>query len=125
MNSFSTTNSYIALNHLRMRAFHGVYEEERRQGNDFIVDVRLKVDLTRAVASDTVSDTVDYAAVCQLVKAEMEIPSALLEHVAGRIARRIASSFPTVEEIFLRISKCRPPMSADVESASVELIITT
>ncbi|MDR1003430.1 MAG: dihydroneopterin aldolase [Prevotellaceae bacterium] len=118
------TDSYISLNRLRLFARHGVYEEERTKGNDFIVDLHLKVDITRAMQTDDVADTVNYSEVCELVKREMAIPSNLLEHVAGRIARQLFRTFPTVESVDLRIAKCHPPMDAAVETAAVRIVMT-
>ena len=66
-------------------------------------------------------DTVNYAEVFQVVKAEMEIASQLLEHVAGRIVNAIFSKFPTVEAVELKLSKRNPPMGADIACAGVEL----
>ena len=51
----------------------------------------------------------------------MSIPSKLLEHVCGRIAKRLLAEFPAIEEIELRLSKRNPPMGADIDSAGVEL----
>ena len=52
---------------------------------------------------------------------EMQKPSCLLEHVAGRIGRRIFSQLPLVEAIDISVAKINPPMGADIGSASVEL----
>jgi dihydroneopterin aldolase len=113
--------SYILLNNLRIYAYHGVYDEERVQGNTFVVSLRLECDVARAAQTDEVGDTVSYADVCEAVKAEMAIPSRLLEHVCGRIVRRIFADFPAVRSVCVSVSKCRPPMDADVESAGVEM----
>jgi dihydroneopterin aldolase len=47
--------------------YHGVFEAERANGQDFYVDVELEVDLTRASVSDDVKDTINYAEVTDLV----------------------------------------------------------
>lgn len=73
--------------------------------------------------SDDVADTVNYAEIHQAVKEEMDIPSKLLEHVAGRIVRRLFNDFPTIESIDLKLSKRNPPMGADIETAGVEVHI--
>ena len=56
-------------------------------GNTFIVDLILTAPLENAVWSDDLSDTINYATVYETVKAEMAIPSRLLEHAAGRILK--------------------------------------
>lgn len=115
--------SYILLENIRFFAYHGVAPQETTVGNEFVVSLRLKTDITRAMESDDVADTVNYAEIHQAVKEEMDIPSKLLEHVAGRIVRRLFNDFPTIESIDLKLSKRNPPMGADIETAGVEVHI--
>jgi dihydroneopterin aldolase len=56
----SAQTDQITLTGLRVHGRHGVYDFEREQGQDFVVDVILDLDLTRAAASDDVADTVHY-----------------------------------------------------------------
>lgn len=109
------------LDRLRVYAYHGVFAEERLHGNTFIISLRLRCDISRAMQTDEVGDTVSYAEVCDAVRAEMAIPSQLLEHVCGRIVKRLFADFPAVQSVDIRLSKCRPPMSADIETAGVEM----
>jgi dihydroneopterin aldolase len=113
--------SYITLSRLRIYAYHGVFAEERALGNTFIISLRLGYDVSRAAQTDLVSDTVSYAEVCDVVRAEMAIPSQLLEHVCGRIVRRLFADFPAVRSVDITLDKCRPPMDGDVEAAGVEM----
>lgn len=115
--------SYILLENIRFFAYHGVAPQEMTVGNEFVVSLRLKTDIARAMESDDVADTVNYAEIHQAVKEEMDIPSKLLEHVAGRIVRRLFNDFPTIESIDLKLSKRNPPMGADIETAGVEVHI--
>ena len=94
--------SYIFLDTLRFFAHHGVGEQETVVGNEFTVSLRLQVDIRRAAETDDVADTVSYADVHTAVKAEMDIPSKLLEHVCGRIINRLFHDFPQIEEITLK-----------------------
>ena len=55
---------------------------------------------------------------------EMEKPSQLLEHVAGRIGRCLIDSYPVIEEVDIEIMKINPPMGADCDGAGVELHLT-
>jgi dihydroneopterin aldolase len=71
--------------------------------------------------SDEVSDTVNYAELFEMVKAEMSIPSNLLEHVAGRIAKAVFNAYRDVTAIDLTIVKDNPPMGAHCRGAGVEL----
>ena len=101
-------NSYIFLDDVRFFAYHGVGQQEREVGNEFVINLKLK-------------HTVSYADVYENVKAEMEIPSKLLEHVCGRIIKRLFRTFPTVKAIELKLAKRNPPMGADLDAAGVEV----
>lgn len=114
-------NSYIYLKEIRCYAYHGVAPQENLIGNEYVIDLKLKVDISRASQTDDVEDTVSYADVYELVKTEMAISSKLLEHVGGRIATKLFEVFPTIEEIKLRLSKRNPPMGADIDAAGIEL----
>ncbi len=114
-------DSYISLRGLRFHAYHGVMAQERRVGNDYEVDVRLHVDVEKAMVSDDVADTVNYAEVFQVVRRQMACPGALVEHVAGRIAQALLDQWPQVADVTIALTKCNPPMGADCQGAAVEL----
>ena len=114
-------DSYIHLENVRFHAFHGVLAQERQVGGDFLLSLRVGYPMTKAVESDEVADTLDYAALYALAKREMDIPSKLLEHVGGRIVRAISEAFPEVTSVDLKLTKVNPPMGADCDGAGVEL----
>jgi dihydroneopterin aldolase len=114
--------NYIQLHNIKIHAFHGVLEQERKNGNDFLIDLKLYFDFSKAVLSDNLNDTVNYATVYALVKEEMNIPSNLLEHVAGRIAAKIKHEFPAIEKVKIKLSKLNPPIGGEVSTASVQYI---
>ena len=113
--------TYIRLEKLRFRAFHGVLPQERTVGGDFEVTLRIGYPWQQAMESDAVGDTLDYAAVYRLVRAEMALTSQLLEHVAGRIVKALLRDFPQITSVDLWLTKVTPPMGADSEGAGVEL----
>lgn len=114
-------NSYILLEKIRCYAYHGVAPQENLIGNEYLIDLKLKVNISKAAQTDEVADTVNYAEVHHAIMTEMAVPSKLLEHVGGRIIKKLFEQFPTIEEIELRLSKRNPPMGADIESAGIEL----
>lgn len=114
-------NSYILLKEIRCYAYHGVAPQENLIGNEYIIDLKLKVNISKAAQTDEVTDTVNYAEVHQVIMTEMAVPSKLLEHAGRRIVEKVFQQFPTIEEIELRLSKRNPPMGADIESAGIEL----
>lgn len=114
-------SSYILLENVKFYAIHGVLPQERKVGNDYQVSLRIGYDISRAMVSDDVNDTLNYAEVYQLLSQEMSVPSALLERVAGRIGDRLFRKFPAIQSIDLTIIKVNPPMGADSEGAGVEV----
>ena len=73
-------------------AYHGVMPQEQEVGGEYRVSVTLDVSNTQdAVYADSLEGTVNYAHVQHVVSRIMATPSKLLEHVAGRIARRLFS----------------------------------
>lgn len=114
-------DSYICLRGLRFHAFHGVEAQERLTGNDYEIDLRVQVDVARAMVSDRVEDTVSYAEIYASVAAEMRKPANLVEHVAYRIGRSVMERWPCVTSLDIRLVKLNPPMGADCMGAGVEL----
>ena len=111
----------IFLDDVRFHAFHGVMPQERAVGADFTVSLRVEYDFTKAAVSDDLADTISYADLFHVMKREMLIPSQLLEHVAARIVKAIASKWPQVQCVDIRLRKDNPPMGADCKGAGVEL----
>ena len=114
-------SSYIFLRNVRFHAFHGVMPQERQVGGDFLLSLRVDYPLAKAMESDDVADTLNYATLFDIAKREMDIPSQLLEHVAGRIVNAVMTAFPTVTSIDLELTKVNPPMGGDSEGAGIFL----
>lgn len=113
--------SRIELKALKFYAYHGVAPQETKVGNWFIVDVTLTAPLEKAVRSDDLAETINYATVYEIVKKEMETPSRLLEHVAGRILFSLKHHFSQIRETDLKIAKLNPPFGGDIYSAAILL----
>jgi dihydroneopterin aldolase len=80
----------IELRGLTVRGHHGVFEHERLDGQDFVVDVTVWIDLAAAAASDDLVDTLDYGALAQLAADVVAGPPRnLIETVAAEIAEGV------------------------------------
>jgi dihydroneopterin aldolase len=102
--------------------YHGVFDSERANGQDFYVDVDLEVDLTRASVSDDVKDTINYAEVTDLVFEEITTnPVSLIEKLAGRIAERIKVTFAQASRVTITVHKPEAPVDAEVKDISVTI----
>jgi len=115
------TSSYIYLRQVRFHAFHGVMPQERQVGAEFLLSLKVGYPLGQAMQSDEIGDTLNYATLYNLVAREMQQPSKLMEHVAGRMVEAIGKTFPQVTSIDLELTKLNPPMGADSEGAGVEI----
>jgi dihydroneopterin aldolase len=91
-------------------------------GNGFLVDVTLETDCDRAASSDNLEDALNYQAVYDLVKKEMQVKSHLLEHLAKRILDSLYAGFPSIQKAKVKVSKLNPPMGGQIGKASVTLI---
>ena len=111
----------IILEQMEFYAYHGCFEEEQIIGNRFIVNLEINTNTASAEISDKLHDTVNYQKVYNLVKAEMEVKSHLLEHIGRRIIDSVMSAFPLITGIKIRISKMNPPMGGKMNAVSVEL----
>ena len=77
----------IELRGLVVRGNHGVFDHERRDGQDFIVDITVWIDLANAAASDDLDDTFDYGVLAQRAAEIIGGPARnLIETVAAEIA---------------------------------------
>jgi dihydroneopterin aldolase len=114
MNEFT-----IELKQLYFFSFHGLYEEEKKVGSEFVVDLFAKYYPGHGTLT-SIEETVNYAALYEIVKAEMGQPKDLLETVAQSVAEKINQSFPLIKEIEIRIEKKNPPI--DGFSGSVAVI---
>lgn len=111
----------VILSNLRFFAYHGVMEQENRVGHYFNVSVELICDFSKAIVSDKVKDTINYGMVFEVVKKEMEIPSKLMEHLAGRIIIAVFQNFELAQQVKLKIIKENPPINADCEGCGISV----
>ena len=114
-------NGTIELEGMEFHSFHGCLESERREGNLFTVDFRACLDLGKAAATDSLEDTLDYGRIYDIVAGQMQIPSDLIENVAGRIISAISDEFPWLDDFSVRVSKRNPPVSGRAAWSRVTL----
>ena len=109
----------ISLSGLRFFAYHGAEVQEAVAGAWYRVDVDICADVRSAMDSDSLKDTVNYARVAAIIKQQMEIPSKLIENVAGRIATELDGCFgDKIQSINLRVVKENPPVGVVCEDSS-------
>lgn len=101
---------YIELRDVILHAFHGFYEGERETGSDYEIQLKVGYEHNDHQEFLSVSDTVDYTVLYNLVQHRMQVPSDLLENVVESIIRRIKHQYPQVKEIECSLYKLQPPI---------------
>ncbi len=111
----------IALEGMEFFAYHGYYEEERKMGNKYEVNVFVETSFDGAAEEDRLTGTVNYEELYRIVKEEMNIPSKMLEHVGNRIIEHVFATFSQVQNAKVQISKFNPPVRGVCQRARVTL----
>jgi dihydroneopterin aldolase len=99
----------IELQHVRLQAYHGVYEGEKKTGSPYEVNVRV-VYMEKEAHIDSLKHTVNYVDIFNIVKIRMAIPTPLLEQVAEGIIHTIRDQYPFTSEIIVSIYKLEAPI---------------
>nr|WP_221378233.1 dihydroneopterin aldolase [Actinoplanes polyasparticus] len=111
----------ITLTGLRVRGRHGVFDFEREQGQDFVVDVRLDLDLGPAAASDDVTDTVHYGELAgRLAEIIGGEPVNLIETLADRLLAACLDD-PRVSAAEVTVHKPQAPIPLEFADVAVTL----
>lgn len=109
----------IELRGLRVRGHHGVFDHERRDGQEFVLDLVLWTDLTAAAASDDLADTVDYGALAETAAAVLEgPPRALIEAVAEEVADAVLRD-ARVRAVEVTLHKPQAPIRREFADVAV------
>lgn len=94
----------IQLNNVQFYGYHGLYKEEQKLGNHFIVN--LSIDFIPAVNKVTaIEETIDYVHVFELVKSRMQMATPLLETIVGDLADAIFDQFNIAQKVTIQITK--------------------
>jgi dihydroneopterin aldolase len=111
----------IALTGLRVRGHHGVFDFERADGQDFVVDVELEVDTRTAAASDQLSDTVHYGELAEALAAVIAGDAVnLLETLADRLCR-VCLADDRVTAATVTVHKPQAPIALSFSDVAVTI----
>ena len=110
----------IYLRNIRLYSYHGCMDEEKKIGSDYVVNLKVKTDLSVSSKSDNLADTVDYVNLHSIVKEEMDQRAKLLETVADRIINRVLKEHPDVIKASVKVAKKNPPIGGNVEEVAVK-----
>ncbi|MGB3770137.1 MAG: dihydroneopterin aldolase [Rhodococcus sp. (in: high G+C Gram-positive bacteria)] len=111
----------IELRGLTVRGNHGVFDHEKRDGQDFVVDVVVHLDLSKAAASDDLADTLHYGELAEAAAAVIAGPTRdLIETVAGEIADGVLTD-PRVERVEVTLHKPSAPIPLTFSDVAVSI----
>jgi dihydroneopterin aldolase len=108
----------VQLKDLLFNAFHGILEEEKILGNEYVVNASIEFHEMDEVITHIV-DTVNYSIIYNIIKKRMAIPTPLLETIVMETGNEICETFPYIKSIFISIEKKYPPIEAMQGSAVV------
>lgn len=112
----------IHLHQLKFVGYHGLYPAESTLGNEFEVNVTIRVG-NEPQKIDADSLQVDYVQAFQIIDARMKMATPLLETLATDIAHELLRSFPSIESIAIAICKLHPPIPGFTGKVGVEFDI--
>ena len=109
----------IELEGMDFRAFHGCYELEQQTGSHFEVSLRITTELGTVAEDDDVTKAVNYLAVYEEVREQMQRTQCTIERVAQNIIEALHCRFPQICETECRVTKIAPPLGGKVARVSV------
>ncbi|MDR7187058.1 dihydroneopterin aldolase [Microbacterium trichothecenolyticum] len=111
----------ITLTGVRAYGYHGVFEDERREGQEFVVDVTLYLSTAEAAETDDVADTVHYGEVAERIVAMVGgEPLNLIEGVAARIADDLLT-YDLVRMVAVTVHKPQAPITVPFSDVAVTI----
>ena len=111
----------ITLTGLRASAFHGVFDHERRDGQVFVIDVTVWLDLRAAANGDELTKTIHYGELAEEVVGAVERdPVDLIETVAERIAG-VVLAHEAAERVRVTVHKPSAPITVPFDDVAVTI----
>jgi dihydroneopterin aldolase len=112
----------IYVNKMEFYGYHGVFPEENRLGQRFIVDLVVSLDLKNAGETDDLACSVNYGELYSVCKEIVEgKPFKLIEAVAESIAKNVFEKSGLITEVMVKIIKPDPPIPGHYQSVAVEI----
>lgn len=100
----------IELNSIRFFGEHGMYEEEKKVGNEFEVDISIACKSPKKIIT-SIEQTINYAEVYSIIRKEFAQRRFLLETLAMQVADRLQQQFPQIETLKISIRKLNAPIT--------------
>lgn len=112
----------IRIEDIKIYAYHGVLDSEKRDGQYFYVSAELGLDLKRSGTSDKLTETVNYAELTELIeKTFTDMSYNTIEAAAESVVEAILTEYRMIKAVTVRVSKPNAPIDADFRDVSVEI----
>lgn len=112
----------IYVEDLEVYAYHGVYSEEKKLGQQFLISMELSLSLRAAAKGGDLDKSVNYGELCHRVEEEFKKDKYdLIETAAENIAEFILLSYPIVESVKVKVKKPWAPIGRPLKYAAVEV----
>ena len=113
---------YITIKNLKLFAYHGVNPEEKRDGQDFYIDVDYYLNMTKACYNDALEDTVSYAKVVKTIRKVFTAESYdLIERAAQAVADGILDEYDPIFKVIVTVKKPYAPVNAEFDYMAVTI----
>ena len=99
----------VHLRNLHFNSFHGIHEEEKILGNEYLIDASVEFHEEKQVIT-SIQDTINYEDIYNIIKERMSVSTPLLETIVMEIGNEIHSEFPQVRAITISLKKMHPPI---------------
>lgn len=107
---------------MRFYGYHGVFPEETRLGQRFIVDLTVELDLQKAGQSDYLHDSINYGDLYALCKEIVEgKPFKLIEAIAEKISSSVLEKYFLIQTVTVKVIKPDPPIPGHYDSVAIEI----
>lgn len=112
----------IYVNEMAFYGYHGVFPEENRLGQRFLVDLIVEADLKQAGKTDQLDDSINYGELFDTCREVVEQEQyKLVESIAEEISARILARFPKASSCTVKVVKPDPPIPGHYKSVAVEI----
>lgn len=112
----------IRVTGIKAFGYHGVLPHEATQGQEFIVDLLITLDLRAVSLSDDLTESINYADLAQIAHDNIVGERVqLIERLAGRIAEEISSAYSQITSVSVTVHKPHAPVAVDFEDISVTI----
>lgn len=112
----------IIIKSLKIYAYHGVFEEEKKLGQIFLLDLTIYVNFKDAIKSDSIENSLNYAKIIKFIEAKfLEKRFNLIESAANFLCDSLMSEFPKIMRVTTKIKKPNAPINSNFSYIAVEI----